>query len=75
MFKIALIVGGVLAGLLAVQTWRLDAVKADLAQIEDRFATCKADYSNILEDVRDDATIDNTDFDDLFRPDWMLDAD
>ena len=64
----------VAAGLIVLQTWRLENTQAKLAMMNDRFATCKADYSNILEDVKDDAIVDNTPLDELLRPEWMFDS-
>ncbi len=75
MIKIGAGIIAALAVALAFQTWRLNAVRDDLTAVQLKFGTCKADYSKILEDVRDDAVIDNTPLDELLDPEWLLESD
>ncbi len=75
MVKIGFGIIAALAFALAFQTWRLNETRDALTDAQLKFGTCKADYSKILEDVRDDAVVDITPLDELLDPEWLLATD
>ena len=59
LFKVVLVAAGLCAGLLAVQTYRIEALQARGIENTLELRSCGARLSNLIEDLESDNAVDN----------------